>query len=147
LAWGERSEGSDEEQFGGLSRGDSVGRVDTDASCRGSVVGVWLEVRVAFEDVGHVAHGRRSSLVLLEVIEARIGGDLVEPRAHRCAILECRTVTPRPLEGQLRQLFGIPERTGHAVAVHMQLVTMAFERRLERRRVHRLTVTVAGAAT
>jgi hypothetical protein len=146
LAWAEGGEGSYEEQFGRLSRRHGVGGIATDASGRRSAVGVRLEVPVALQDVGHVAHDGRPSLVPLEVIEAGVGGDRVEPRAHRCAFLERRTVAPRLLEGQLRQLFGIPERAGHAVAVHVQLVTMACERRLERRCIHRPTVTVAGAA-
>jgi hypothetical protein len=67
------------------------------------------------------------------VVEARVRGDPVQPRAERPPPLaaEPRPRPPGARERFLREVLGVLERSHHAIAVRLQLAAVAFEERGE----------------
>ena len=57
-------------------------------------------------------------------VEARIGGNAVEPPPHCGTLLKSRKPAPRCQESLLEHVFGVGQRTQHAVAVSQQLPTV-----------------------
>ena len=54
-------------------------------------------------------------------VEAGIGGNAVEPRPQSGTLLKSRKPAPRCQETLLKHVFGVGQRTQHAVAVSQQL--------------------------
>ena len=75
----------------------------------------------------------------LDVVEARVGGDPVQPRPQPLLALERLAAAPRPQQRLLHQVLGFVEGAEHPVAVDVQLAAVALgagaEVRLHRPRV------------
>ena len=65
-------------------------------------------------------------------VEAPVGGDPVEPRAHRRAALEPVEALPGGQQRVLQRVLGVLERAEHPVAVHLQLPAVRLGQRAER---------------
>jgi len=67
----------------------------------------------------------RPALLALEVGEADVGGDAVQPGADRRPALERVVGLPRPQVGLLDHVLGLIHRAGHPVAVRDELASVA----------------------
>ena len=76
-----------------------------------------------------VGSGRR--LTTVQRRQARVGGDPVQPGAHRRFALETLVRLPRPQVGFLHQILGVVQGTGHPVAVREQFAAIALSIREE----------------
>ena len=94
-------------------------------------LGVELE-GVAGQLVGRAEPGgQRSPGAGLEVGEADVRRDPVEPRAHRAAALEVGAGLPRAQQGLLDEVLRLVHRPAHPVAVRQQLTLVARGQRRE----------------
>ena len=73
-------------------------------------------------------------------VKAGIGGDAVEPRPQGGTLLEPRKPAPRCQQSLLEHVFGVGQRTQHAVAVSQQLPAVRVGERAK-------CLLVAGAST
>ena len=129
LPRGQVLERGDERQPDRVALGDLDRRVGDRLQPRD--VGVLLE-RVAGDRVGGAEAGRqRPARPALEVGQADVGGDLVEPGADRAAALEAGRRLPRTQERLLHQVLGLVDRPAHPVAVRHQLALVAPGQRVE----------------
>ena len=67
-------------------------------------------------------------LLALELVQARVGGDPVQPRAQRRAALEVGAPAPGAQAHLLQHVLGVVRRAEHPVAVGAQFGAEAFER-------------------
>ena len=77
---------------------------------------------------GHVAHRaqrRDPPLAGPEVVEAAVGGDLVEPGPQVLGLLQVAAPPPGLQHHLLHHVLGLVERAEHPVAVHVQLAPVA----------------------
>jgi hypothetical protein len=65
-------------------------------------------------------------------VEAPVGGDPVEPSAHRGAALESGESLPGCEQRVLERILGVVERAEHPIAVHLQFSPMRLGQRAER---------------
>jgi hypothetical protein len=91
-------------------------------------------VRVRLEPQ-HLAVGRDGARALVERVEAGVGGDPVQPRAHRRACLERRARSPRAQHRLLDDVLGLLERAEHPVAVDVKLAAVRLDTRGEGRAI------------
>jgi hypothetical protein len=73
----------------------------------------------------------------VELVEAGVRGDPVEPRPHRGAPLEAIERSPGLQERLLSGILGVVERAEHAVAVHLQRAAVGVDELGERALVPR----------
>ena len=95
---------------------------------------------------------RRLPGMALQVVQAGVGGDPVEPGPERRAPGVGLAAPPGPQEGLLHHVLGVGEGAEHPVAVHLQLASMSLHQRAERGLVtalrrgdHRVEVGTGGA--
>ena len=86
------------------------------------LVGRQQRVRVGLQprDVAERAQRRHAPLLGLDRVQARVGGDLVQPRAQVLVVLELGPFAPRPQQRLLHQVLGVLEGSHHPVAVDVQ---------------------------
>src|SRR5581483_11874933 len=67
------------------------------------------------------------SLAAAQHVEARVGGDAVQPGSQRGTSLEAVDAAPRPHERLLHGVLGLEARAEHAVAVPGQLLAVLLQ--------------------
>jgi len=116
-------QGGDESEPDRVALGDHHGGVGHRLEPGDLVV---LLERVAGHLVGGAEPGgERAARPALEVGEADVGGDPVEPGAHRGATLEVGGGLPGAQERLLHQVLRLVHRAAHPVAVRQQLTLVA----------------------
>jgi hypothetical protein len=93
-----------------------------------------VRVRLEPQRLARRGHAARA---LVERVEARVGGDLVQPGAQRGARGERLAPAPRAQERLLDGILGLLEGTEHPVAVDVQLAAVTLDAVGERRAVEK----------
>ena len=133
LPRGQVLEGGDEGEPDAVARGDHGGGVGAGVGVD-HAVGDRLQPRdlagldqlVAGLPAGRAEAGReRPALLALEVGEADVGGDPVQPGADRRPALERVVGLPCAQVGLLDHVLGLVDRAGHPVAVRDELASVA----------------------
>ncbi len=117
LAWRQVLHGHDEGQLDRLPGDNGLVRVVVgELTAREGLQVEHLRPRFS------VVRGQRNSVTaLVQEVQARVGGDAIQPGAQRGPTLERLPAGPRPQERLLSHVLGVVVRRQHAVAVHVQL--------------------------
>ncbi len=81
----------------------------------------WLGRAVVGIGGGAIVDGQHARRPPLDELQARVGGDRVEPGAQRAAALESGQPPPGAQKGLLERILGVRHRTEHPVAVRLEL--------------------------
>jgi hypothetical protein len=119
-------EGDHERQLDRLARLDLEQRVRVRVQPQRLDVVCWLERVPHRRDLPGAARTRAQR------VEAAVGRDPVEPRAHRGAPLERLDAAPRGQERLLHHVLGVLHRADDAVAVQLQLAPVGLGQRAKR---------------
>jgi hypothetical protein len=134
LAGGQVLEGGDEGQADALARRRHLGRIAVLGHDAG--VGDGRDPRLLGpggpgEGTGAArraeVHGQGPALAASEHVEADVGGDAVDPRAHGRPALEALDPPPGPHHGLLHRVVSLEARPQHAVAVAGQLPAVVLQ--------------------
>ena len=72
--------------------------------------------------------GSRPAPAVAQEVQAAVGGDPVQPGAHRRTLLEAVEAAPRGEQRLLHEILGVLEGADDPVAVQLQLAAVALER-------------------
>ena len=95
-----------------------------------SSIGEGLDARVRLEQIAEPAD-RGATLGPLEVVEAHVGRDAVEPGAPRRTAFELRSSPPGSLERLLHEILGEVHGSRHPIAVDLEFTPVTADDRLE----------------
>ena len=124
LAGGQDLDQREEAELDRLARDDDrVGLVGARGDLVEQPVGIGLQPR----DLGERADLLRPAALAADRVQARVGGDPVQPGAEPGAALELVAVAPGAQEGLLHEVLGLVEGAEHAVAVDVQLALVAVD--------------------